>query len=137
MDQATSLNGSQMTLRNCIIMQFLTSCQCYLLRYRCGYEKLVHDKELVRLLEESTVHKAARKKRMCNLVALADAEEHTLTNVVPATHTEVPLQPQQKGKEDESDTSGSATLPLEMVCDYKGRTTSSKEPVCSCQGGSE
>ena len=26
MDEATSLNGSQMTLRNCIIMQFLTSC---------------------------------------------------------------------------------------------------------------
>ena len=90
MDQASTLNGSQMTLRNCILMQFLASSQRYLLRFRCGYEKLVTDNDLVCLLEESAIHRASRKKRKSNLVALADAEQHTITNLVPPSPKEGP-----------------------------------------------
>ncbi len=71
------------------------------------------------MLEESALHKETRKKRKCNLVALANAEQHTLTNVVPFSFTEGPLQPQQKGKEVESDTPVSAAPPLEEVCDTR------------------
>ena len=73
-DQATSMNGSQMTLRNCILMQYLTSSQRYLLRYRCGYEKTVQREDLVLLWGESGLHRASRTKRKRDQVALADDE---------------------------------------------------------------
>ena len=96
-DQATSMNGSQMTLRNCILMQYLTSSQRYLLRNRCGYEKTIQREDLVLLWGESGLHRASRTKRKRDQVALADDEEFTLANVLPSCNTEVQLISEPEG----------------------------------------
>ncbi len=62
MDETTCLQGSKMTLRNCTILMFLPAVNKYVLRYRCGHEKMVSEEELVHLVGESDFHKGATRR---------------------------------------------------------------------------
>jgi hypothetical protein len=84
-DERACANGSNLKLRNFYLMKFIPKSHMFMLRYRCGFEKIVDATSLVLLIEESIVHVGSNKKKMRNLVSLAEAEVLSTRNRQPAT----------------------------------------------------
>ncbi len=72
-DERACANGSNLKLRNCYLMKCIPESHMFMLRYRCGFEKIVDATSLVLLLEESIVHVGSNTKKIRNLVSLAEA----------------------------------------------------------------
>jgi hypothetical protein len=73
-DERICVHCSKLKLRNCYLVEFIPASQSFLLRYGCGFEKIVDETQLVLLLEENIIHKGSNKKKTRDLVTLAEAE---------------------------------------------------------------
>ena len=98
-DSDLSMTNWDNDLRTCVVHKYVASTQEFVLRFKCGYDKIVDGNAVVQLVDQSESFHASTKAKTKRSVAKANLEWGTLVDNAGPTHVVMPVDSSSKVQE--------------------------------------